>query len=149
MLDLIYFSNVSENTHRFALNMKKFADSATDELNIIRIPVKGMLEEKPTKPFLLVCPSYGSASQGHVPPQVKKFLSEENARNLCAGVIGCGNLNFGAEFAASGDKIAQRIQKPLLYRFELAGFDTDIEKIFRLLNMEPEQLTQRGNQQND
>ena len=141
MLDLIYFSNISENTHRFNATMKRFVEEQGETLETTRIPVKGELEHKPTNPYLLVCPSYGTEKTGHVPPQVKKFLQDEKTRNLCAGIIGSGNINFGNEFAAAGDRLSEKLGKPLLYRFELAGFDTDIQQIYRLLKMSPEQLT--------
>jgi protein involved in ribonucleotide reduction len=45
------------------------------------------------------------------------------------GVIGAGNRNFGATFALSGDVIAAKCNVPVLYRFEMAGTETDIARI--------------------
>lgn len=139
MLDLIYFSNVSENTHRFANTMQTIIEEAEQKINIKRIPIKG--ESITTdKPYILVCPAYGSGKQGHVPPQVKKFLNDETTRNNCVGVIGTGNINFGDEFAAAGTLLSAKLNVPLLHVFELAGWDTDMAYIHTLLQQTPEQI---------
>lgn len=122
MLDIVYFSNISENTHRFIETLKW-------EGNVHRIPVKGEAEFENLKPYVIICPSYGTETNGHVPPQVRKFFTNKEYVNLCVGVIGSGNINFGPEFAAAGDVISKKLQVPLLYKFELAGTSEDINKI--------------------
>lgn len=122
MLNIVYFSNISENTHRFIQSLKW-------EGNVYRIPLRGEAEFLELEQYVIICPSYGSESQGHVPPQVRKFFANTNYLNLCVGVIGCGNVNFGPEFAAAGDIISKKLQVPLLYKFELAGTSEDIIKI--------------------
>lgn len=122
MLNIIYFSNVTGYTQRFIEKLQWEGETH-------RIPVRGASELNVTEPYVLVCPSYGTDSVGHVPPQVKKFLANEQNRNFCVGVIGSGNINFGSEFARSGEVIAHKLQVPLLYKFELAGTEQDIEKV--------------------
>lgn len=122
MLDIVYYSGVTNNTHRFveALNW---------EGNVYRIPILGNKNFTVTTPYVLICPAYGEAHHGHVPPQVRKFLKNEEERNLCVGAIGSGNINFGYEFAAAGKMIANKLGVPFLYGFELAGTTTDREKV--------------------
>ena len=64
-----------------------------------------------------------------VPHQVKKFLSEKDNLGALSGVIAGGNMNFGAEFGLAGNIISSKFKVPLLYKFELAGTDQDVERV--------------------
>src|ERR1700676_5709380 len=115
MSNLVYFSSVSENTHRFVEKLG---------LPAIRIPLHGRIEVD--EPFVLVLPTYGGGRAtpdindgGYVPKQVIAFLNNEHNRSLIRGVIAAGNNNFGAEFAYAGNVIARKCDVPYLYRFEL------------------------------
>lgn len=77
MAQLIYFSSVSENTHRFVGKLGIAAD---------RIPV---LPSEPhlqaTEPFVLLLPTYGGGNgAGAVPKQVIRFLNDPDNRGLLA-----------------------------------------------------------------
>lgn len=122
-LGIVFFSNTTENT-------KRFIDKIEWPNWTYRIPVKGAdYEPLPDEPYVLIVPSYGTPTNSHVPPQVKKWLNVGNHRQSCVGVIGAGNLNFGDEFGASGKMLSQKLNVPLLYIFELAGTSKDIEKV--------------------
>lgn len=137
MLHIVYFSNLTDNTHRFCLKLQKYVAENGETLNITRIPVKKTDPPVHTdEQYILICPSYGTEKTGHVPPQVKRFLNEESNRTKCVGVIGTGNINFGPEYAIAGNRLAEKLQVPLLHRFELSGFIADIETIYnQLLNL--------------
>lgn len=122
MLDIIYFSNISNNTN-------KFVQKLNWEGEVHRIPTKGTAEFHLSNQYVLICPSYGEAGHGHIPPQVRKFLSNEANRILCVGVIGAGSLNFGEEYAMAGKVIATKLNVPLLYKFDLAGNTEDVQKV--------------------
>jgi len=122
MLDIIYFSNVSGNTEKFVSKLDWKGKTH-------RIPIKGTCEFSLFNSYVLICPSYGEANHGHVPPQVRKFLSDPEYRSLCVGVIGSGSLNFGDEYALAGDMIAMKLQVPMFYKFDLAGNIEDVEKV--------------------
>ncbi len=82
------------------------------------------------KAFVLICPTFADGlGRGAVPKQVIKFLNIAENRDLLRGVIAAGNRNFGTTFALAGDVIAQKTNAPVLYRFELAGTETDIIRI--------------------
>lgn len=134
MIHIVYFSNVTENTHRFI--------SKLNWGSITRIPVKGDFEGELPQSFVLICPSYGSKSSGHIPPQVKKFLSNPENREKCVGVIGTGNRNFGEEYAMAADVIAEKLKIPTLYRLELSGTTADVEKVKEGLNFFEKYLKQ-------
>lgn len=122
MLDLVYFSSVSGNTARF---VERLGMGGT------RIPVSPS-DPMPVadKPFVLICPTFADGQgRGAVPKQVIKFLNIAENRDLLRGVIAAGNRNFGTTFALAGDVIAQKTNAPVLYRFELAGTETDIIRI--------------------
>ena len=76
MSNLVYFSSVSENTHRF---VEKLGVPA------IRIPLHGRIEVD--EPYVLVLPTYGGGRAtpdindgGYVPKQVIAFLNNEHNR---------------------------------------------------------------------
>lgn len=116
---LVYFSSVTENTERFINKL---------DVPALRIPLKTADAELFTvdEDFVLVTPTYGA---GGVPKQVIKFLNLEQNRIQCRGVIGSGNRNFFEDFAKAADKISAKLEVPVLYRFELAGTQDDIEKV--------------------
>ncbi|MGA9374803.1 MAG: class Ib ribonucleoside-diphosphate reductase assembly flavoprotein NrdI [Mycobacterium sp.] len=128
MSHLVYFSSVSENTHRFVQKLGYAADHVT------RIPLHGRIEVN--EPFVLVLPTYGGGkaspdinSGGYVPKQVIAFLNNEHNRSLIRGVIAAGNNNFGEEFAYAGNVVSAKCGVPYLYRFELMGTPDDAESV--------------------
>jgi protein involved in ribonucleotide reduction len=128
MSHLVYFSSVSENTHRFVQKLGFPADHVT------RIPLHGRIEVD--QPFVLVLPTYGGGkaspdinSGGYVPKQVIAFLNNEHNRSLIRGVIAAGNNNFGEEFAYAGNVVSRKCSVPYLYRFELMGTPDDVDAV--------------------
>lgn len=122
MANLVYFSSISGNTHRFVEKLGRES---------LRIPLYA--KEEPlmvTEPFVLVVPTYGGGPETRaVPKQVIRFLNEEQNRTLCRGVIAGGNTNFGDTFGLAGDIISRKLQVPHLYRFEVFGTPEDVEKV--------------------
>ncbi|GAA1340215.1 class Ib ribonucleoside-diphosphate reductase assembly flavoprotein NrdI [Arthrobacter roseus] len=119
---LIYFSSVSENTHRFVRKL---------DVSMARIPV--FTRESTllaSRPFVLVLPTYGGVSgKGAVPRQVIKFLNVESNRILLRGVIGAGNTNFGETYCRAADVVAAKCSVPVLYKFELMGTSEDVDRV--------------------
>jgi protein involved in ribonucleotide reduction len=122
---LVYFSSVSENTHRF---VQKLGLDAT------RIPLRGRIQVH--EPYVLVLPTYGGGratpdinAGGYVPKQVIAFLNDPHNRSLLRGVIAAGNTNFGAEFCYAGDVVSRKCEVPYLYRFELMGTEDDVAAV--------------------
>lgn len=120
---IIYFSSVTENTHRFIEKTRLPAQ---------RIPLIWK-EENPLLVdfnYILMCPSYGGGAENKaVPKQVVKFLNVENNRNHCIGVIGSGNLNFGEHYQIAGKIISAKLKQPLMYTYELMGTQEDVTAI--------------------
>lgn len=119
---LVYFSSGSGNTARFIERLGRPA---------LRIPVRADAPPPLAEsPYILVCPTYADgAGRGAVPRPVIRFLNLAANRARLAGVIAAGNRSFGETFALAGDVIAAKCNVPVLYRFELAGTDTDIARI--------------------
>ena len=123
---VVYFSSVSENTHRFVQKLG---------LPAIRIPLHGRIEVD--GPYVLILPTYGGGKAngpdpdggGYVPKQVIAFLNNEHNRSLIRGVIAAGNSNFGAEFCYAGNVVSRKCGVPFLYRFELMGTAEDVEAV--------------------
>lgn len=121
MAALVYFSSRSGNTARFVAGLG---------LSAQRIPVAGDVQPRPDRPFVLVCPTYADGQgRGAVPKQVIRFLNDPERRALIRGVMAGGNRNFGATFALAGEVILRKCNVPVLYRFELAGTETDIARV--------------------
>lgn len=124
---IVYFSSVTEFTHKFVQQL---------ELPAVRIPLKAteasefLVNEK----FVLITPTYGAAGKGFVPQQVIKFLNQEQNRHNILGVISSGNINFLDDYAKAGNVISEKLNVPLLYRFELAGTQDDVDKVNKGLN---------------
>ena len=120
---VVYFSSVSENTHKFVQKLG---------LPAVRIPLKGAIEVR--EPYVLILPTYGGGKAngpdpdagGYVPKQVIAFLNNKDNRSLIRGVIAAGNTNFGAEFCYAGDVVSRKCGVPFLYRFELMGTVDDV-----------------------
>lgn len=122
MSHIVYFSSVTENTHRFVQKLGYPAH---------RI---GLRAADPhlvaTEPFVLIVPTYGSGrGSGAVPKQVIHFLNDKNNRALLLGVITGGNTNFGETYGLAGDIISAKCRVPHLYRFELMGTASDVDGV--------------------
>lgn len=122
MADLVYFSSVSGNTHRFVEKLGRPAH---------RIPL--FPKDDPlvvTEPYVLLVPTYGGGPATRaVPKQVIRFLNDERNRKLIRGVIAAGNTNFGDGFCIAGDIIARKLEVPYLYRFEVFGTPDDVQAV--------------------
>lgn len=122
MAGLVWYSSASGNTARFVARLGR------DALRIPIAPAEPMPE--PAAPYVLICPTYADGQgRGAVAKQVIRFLNDPARRALLRGVIAGGNRNFGAHFACAGDVIAAKCNVPVLYRFELAGTETDIARV--------------------
>ena len=128
MFELVYFSNVSGNTHRFVEKLG---------LQSSRIPIKWD-EAKPLlaeKEYVLFVPTYGGGNDSNtIPKQVAKFLNIRNNRDLLRGVVGFGNTNFGTHYCKAAEMIAIKTGVPLLYRVEILGTPDDVEQVTERLN---------------
>lgn len=123
---LVYFSSVSENTHRF---VQKLGVPA------IRIPLHERIEVD--GPYVLLLPTYGKGrgdsptldAKGYVPKQVIAFLNNPHNRSHIRAVVGAGNTQFGAEYCFAARLVSHKCNVPFLYRFELMGTAEDVEAV--------------------
>lgn len=125
MYDIVYFSNVSENT-------KRFVEKLDLDLDPIRIPVKWDADKPLTVLgcYVLVTPTYGGGEfDVAVPRQVAKFLNIKQNRDLLQGVIGTGNTNFGDHYCLAADVISAKTGVPVLGRVEVFGTPEDVQTI--------------------
>ena len=119
---VVYFSSISGNTHKFVEKL---------QARNVRLPLRTK-DETPVmhEPYVLCVPTYGKPEgAGNVPPQVVKFLNNEENRRQLRGVIGSGNTNFGSLFGIAADIVAKKCDVPLLFKFELMGTSSDVEKV--------------------
>ena len=121
---IVYFSNFSENTHRFVQKLG---------YRNARIPLRRKDGElNVDEPYILILPTYGDGVASKlVPKQVGKFLNNPDNRKHIKGVIVGGNNNFGKDFGKAGNIVANACKVPLLYRFELMGTEEDVQAVKR------------------
>ena len=122
MYDIVYFSSLSGNTHKFVSGLG---------INTQRIPISPKDPAlKVNKPYVLFVPTYaGAHGEGAVPKQVINFLNDKRNRDLMVGVVAGGNTNFGKYYGYAGHVISKKCKVPLLYKFELTGTVRDIKNV--------------------
>ena len=126
---LVYFSNYSNNTHKF---VEKFGSNA------IRIPIRPSDARNlvVADEYVLVVPTYGGGSESPaIPKAVKTFLNNPVNRDLLRGVIGTGNTNFGEHYCKAADMISAKTGVPVIARVEIMGTPEDIELIKQRLEI--------------
>ena len=116
---VVYFSNVSENTHRFVQKLEQPA---------LRLPVRaGDVSPQVTEPYVLILPTYGGGRDHRAGPKpVIEFLNAEAIPNFLRGVVACGNTNFGPAYCIAGDIVATKCDVPVLHRLEIFGLPEDV-----------------------
>jgi len=127
-MDVVFFSNITNNTGRFVDRLEWPAH---------RIPLHPTDELlKVTKPYILIFPTYagGRDVEAAVPKQVIKFLNDPDNRALIRGVVASGNTNFGDTYCRGGDIVSQKCEVPVLHRFELLGSDEDVSTVLAELH---------------
>lgn len=81
-------------------------------------------------PFILLTPSFGDGhGKGDVPKAVIRFLNQPGNRQWLRAVVGCGDRNFGSNFARAAQLVAHKCQVPLLLRIEGAGTAADWQRL--------------------
>ena len=122
-ITIVYFSNYSGNTKRFAEKINE---------NAIPIPIKSSDSEPliMDNPYVLFVPTYGSGSDTHaIPRQVRRFLNNRNNREKLQGVVGFGNTNFGEDFCKAAHIISRKAGVPLVARIEIFGTQDDVIEV--------------------
>lgn len=127
MYDIVYFSNVSNNTHRFVEKL---------DLPAHRIPIRWE-GEKPfmaLNEYVLFVPTYGGGNdKRHIPKPVIEFLNIRKNRDLLRGVVGFGNTNFGDTYCSAAEVVSAKTGVPLLYRVEILGTSDDVTQVMERL----------------
>ena len=129
-LDIVYYSNRSNNTHRFVEKL---------DLDSKRIPQFG--DFFVDREYVLFVPTYGSGNDGYsIPRPVANFLNVPQNRYLLRGIVGFGNTNFGEHFCKAAYLIAEKTGMPILARVELLGTPEEVELVKERLMRLNEQL---------
>jgi protein involved in ribonucleotide reduction len=128
-IDIVYFSNYSGNTKRFV-----------EKLNgpNIRIPIDNDIFGNlvVSNEYVLFVPTYGGGSEkSAIPRQVRRFLNNEQNRDLLRGVVGFGNTNFGEHFCKAADIISRKTGVPVVARVEIFGTPEDVDKVKERMRM--------------
>lgn len=82
-----------------------------------------------TENFILLCPTYESGVD-----YVADFLASH--KQLCKGIIGLGNRNFGPDFCHLAKSLTETYQLPLLYTLEFNGTPEDVEHVKGIIENE-------------
>jgi protein involved in ribonucleotide reduction len=128
-INIVYFSNYSGNTKRF---VEKINGNST------RIPIdtNDSGDLLVSSEYVLFVPTYGGGSEkSAIPRQVRRFLNNEQNRNLLRGVVGFGNTNFGEHFCKAADIISRKTGVPVIARVEIFGTQDDVNKVQERMRM--------------
>ena len=86
--------------------------------------------------FVLFVPTYGGGSEkSAIPKQVRRFLNNQQNRDLLRGVVGFGNTNFGDNFCKAAELISKKTGVPLIARVEIFGTQDDVNKVKERMRM--------------
>ena len=86
--------------------------------------------------YVLFVPTYGGGSEkSAVPRQVRRFLNNQQNRDLLRGVVGFGNTNFGEHFCRAADIISRKTGVPVVARVEIFGTPEDVDKVKERMRM--------------
>lgn len=126
MAQIAYFS-VTGQTARFVKKVSGY--------KAIQISVTNPFIEM-TGPYILVVPTYVA----EVMEPVNDFLETGRNQQLCKGIFGGGNRNFGSLFCFTARELEEAYHIPILHAFEFQGSNSDVQKLEReLSNMSKQQ----------
>ena len=128
-IDIVYFSNYSGNT-------KRFVEKIDGTSSRIPIDINDSGDFLVSSEYILFVPTYGGGSEkSAIPRQVRRFLNNEQNRNLLRGVVGFGNTNFGEHFCKAADIISRKTGVPVIARVEIFGTQDDVNKVQERMRM--------------
>jgi protein involved in ribonucleotide reduction len=128
-IDIVYFSNYSGNT-------KRFVEKLNGTNSRIPIDTNESGDFVVNSEYVLFVPTYGGGSEkSAIPRQVRRFLNNEQNRDLLRGVVGFGNTNFGEHFCKAADIISRKTGVPVIARVEIFGTQDDVIKVKERMRM--------------
>ena len=120
---VVYFSSISGNTHKFVEKL---------QARNVRLPLRTK-DETPVmhEPYVLCVPTYGKPEgAGNVPPQVVKFLEQRREPSPASRRYRIREIQT-SDLSSESQQILWRRNAmfPLLFKFELMGTPSDVEKV--------------------
>lgn len=97
-------------------NVERFVNKL--DMSVIKIEESMIV----TEPFILITYTTGFGN----PPKTTMNFLENNYKNLI-GVASSGNKNWADNFCKSADIISEKYNIPIVHKFELSGFDSDVK----------------------
>lgn len=114
MVGIHFWSSSTRNTETIA--------------NKLATPTTRIGQEPVDDYTVLMTPTFDQPRLGDcIPRPVRTWLGHNG--QWVIGVIGTGNLNFGADYCRAAHDISDCLGVPVLYRAELMGTPTDIDAI--------------------
>lgn len=117
-MKVVYLSLVG-NTRKFVQKL------GVESLELTETTVFTEMEE----PYLLITPTY----EIEATDLNNDFLETGNNKDLCKGIIGCGNRNFEGLYCFTAKDLEEDYNIPLLYTLEFMGSPKDVEEVKKLL----------------
>ena len=128
-IDIVYFSNYSGNT-------KRFVEKLNGTNSRIPIDTNESGDLVVNSEYVLFVPTYGGGSEkSAIPRQVRRFLNNQQNRDLLRGVVGFGNTNFGEHFCKAAEIISRKTGVPVVARVEIFGTEEDVNKVKERMRM--------------
>ena len=128
-IDIVYFSNYSGTT-------KRFVEKLNGTNSRIPIDANESGDLVVNSEYVLFVPTYGGGSEkSAIPRQVRRFLNNQQNRDLLRGVVGFGNTNFGEHFCKAAEIISRKTGVPVVARVEIFGTEEDVNKVKERMRM--------------
>lgn len=136
MLDIVYTSRKTNNTHDF---VHKLIAAGYPADRVQRLTGPGFV---PPEKYVLFTASYcGDDLENVFHPDLEAWIqSDPNWYKNCVCSVISGNHNFGKNFAISGKILYQRYKIKKLHDYELKGLPCDVVKVMAKLKKMAEWL---------
>lgn len=80
--------------------------------------------------YIVVVPSY----ENMITDDVSNFIDYKNNKKYLQGFASSGNLNFDDLYCVNAKELSAQYNKPLIFTFEYAGTDKDVDNFKKEVN---------------
>lgn len=118
---VVYYDTMTGNVQRFAEKISRYSDFKLIKLN------EDLIIESNSHLITF------TTGFGNIPKKTEKFLENNENYKKIKTVTVSGNMNWGPNYGLAGNKISQKYNIDLLFKFELSGNLDDVKLYIKLI----------------